>query len=161
MHSSWKKSSVIKGLLRLSLKSFQRCLTVFIMNIYRRTCNQVKHLRWSFFPKIVNGTIFEKTPSQLLYRVQDTPLIYSKTTQLWFKLSLLKSSSKYFKPSNTDCMKSVQIQSFFWSVFSRIRTKYGDLLRNFSHSDRNYSLTVLKVNGDIHKVQFKTYFLQN
>ena len=24
-------------------------------------------------------------------------------------------------------MKSVQIQSFFWSVFSRIRTEYGDL----------------------------------
>ena len=26
------------------------------------------------------------------------------------------------------CMKSVQISSFFWSVFSCIRTKYGDLL---------------------------------
>ena len=25
-------------------------------------------------------------------------------------------------------MKSVQIRSFFWSVFSRIRTEYGDLL---------------------------------
>ena len=29
----------------------------------------------------------------------------------------------------TNCMKSVQIRSFFWSVFSRIRTEYGDLLR--------------------------------
>ena len=28
-----------------------------------------------------------------------------------------------------DCMKSVQIRSFFWFVFSRIRTEYGDLLR--------------------------------
>ena len=26
-------------------------------------------------------------------------------------------------------MKSVQIQSFFWSVFSRIRTEYGEILR--------------------------------
>ena len=25
----------------------------------------------------------------------------------------------------THCMKSVRIQSFFWAVFSRIRTKYG------------------------------------
>ena len=26
------------------------------------------------------------------------------------------------------CMKSIQIRSFFWSVFSCIRNKYGDLL---------------------------------
>ena len=26
-----------------------------------------------------------------------------------------------------DCVKSVQIRSFFWSVFFRIRTEYGDL----------------------------------
>ena len=29
------------------------------------------------------------------------------------------------------CVKSVQIRVFFWSVFSRIRTEYGDLLRKF------------------------------
>ena len=27
------------------------------------------------------------------------------------------------------CVKSVQIQSFFWSVISCIKTEYGDLLR--------------------------------
>ena len=27
------------------------------------------------------------------------------------------------------CVKCVQIQSIFWSVFSRIRTEYGDILR--------------------------------
>ena len=32
------------------------------------------------------------------------------------------------------CVKSVHILSFFWSVFSRIRTEYGDLLRKFSYS---------------------------
>ena len=32
----------------------------------------------------------------------------------------------------THCVKSVQIRSFFWSVFSCIRTKYGDLLRKNS-----------------------------
>ena len=26
------------------------------------------------------------------------------------------------------CVKSVQIRSFFWSVFSRIRTEYGDIV---------------------------------
>ena len=25
------------------------------------------------------------------------------------------------------CVKSVQIRSFFWSVFSRIRTEYGEI----------------------------------
>ena len=25
------------------------------------------------------------------------------------------------------CMKSVQMRSFFWSVFSRIRTEYGEI----------------------------------
>ena len=29
---------------------------------------------------------------------------------------------------NGHCVKSVQIRSFFWSVFSCIRTEYGDLL---------------------------------
>ena len=30
------------------------------------------------------------------------------------------------------CVKSVKIQSFFWSVFSRIRTKYGEILLRIS-----------------------------
>ena len=30
---------------------------------------------------------------------------------------------------NAHCVKSVQVLSVFWSVFSRIRTEYGDLLR--------------------------------
>ena len=33
-------------------------------------------------------------------------------------------------------MKSVQIQSFFWSESSRIRTEYRDLLRKSSYSVR-------------------------
>ena len=31
-------------------------------------------------------------------------------------------------------MKSIQIRSYFWSVFSCIRNEYGDLLRKSSHS---------------------------
>ena len=30
---------------------------------------------------------------------------------------------------NGHCVKSVQIRSFLWSVFSRIRTKYGEIFR--------------------------------
>ena len=34
------------------------------------------------------------------------------------------------------CVKNVQIQSFFWSLFSRIRTKYRDLFRRSPHAVR-------------------------
>ena len=34
------------------------------------------------------------------------------------------------------CVKSVQIRSFFWSVFSCIWTEYGDLLRKSPYSER-------------------------
>ena len=35
------------------------------------------------------------------------------------------------------CVKSVQIRSYFWSVFSCIRTEYGDLLVNL-HIESEY-----------------------
>ena len=34
------------------------------------------------------------------------------------------------------CVKSVQIRRFFWPVFSRIRTEYGEILRIFPYSVR-------------------------
>ena len=34
------------------------------------------------------------------------------------------------------CLKSVQMRSFFWSVFSHIRTEYGEILRIFPYSVR-------------------------
>ena len=36
----------------------------------------------------------------------------------------------------THCVKSVQMRSFFWSVFSRIRTEYRDLLCKSPYSVR-------------------------
>ena len=33
-------------------------------------------------------------------------------------------------------MKSVQIRSFFWSVFSRIRTEYGEILQMRQNTDQ-------------------------
>ena len=35
------------------------------------------------------------------------------------------------------CIRNVQIRSFFWSVFSSIRTEYGDWLRNSPYSSPN------------------------
>ena len=43
------------------------------------------------------------------------------------KYDYLGVSGKNF--SQTGRAKRVQVRSFFWSIFSRIRTEYGDLLR--------------------------------
>ena len=49
-------------------------------------------------------------------------------------------TSKVFKiycyHSLRHCVKSVQIRSYFWSVFSRIRTEYGEILRISPYSVR-------------------------
>ena len=38
--------------------------------------------------------------------------------------------------STIHCLESVQIRSYFWSVFSRIRTEYGETLSIFPYSVR-------------------------
>ena len=44
---------------------------------------------------------------------------------------------KYHKQSPEHCVKSVQIRSILWSVFSRIRTEYGEILRIQSNTRSN------------------------
>ena len=39
---------------------------------------------------------------------------------------ILKGYSSNWRYAHVHCVKSVQIRSFFWSVFSRIWTEYGD-----------------------------------
>ena len=51
-------------------------------------------------------------------------------------------------------MKSVQICSFFRSVFSRVRTEYGDLLRESPYSVRMWEHT------DQKKLRIWTLFTQ-
>ena len=50
------------------------------------------------------------------------------------------------------CVKSVQIRSFFWSVFSCIRTKYGDLRSKSPYSVR------IQENTDQKKLRIWTLF---
>ena len=37
---------------------------------------------------------------------------------------------------NKHCVKSIQIRSYFWSLFSCIQNEYGDLLRKSPYSVR-------------------------
>ena len=52
------------------------------------------------------------------------------------------------------CVKSVQIRSFFWSVFSCIRTEYGHLLRKSPYSVQ------AQENTDQKKLRIWTAFTQ-
>ena len=48
----------------------------------------------------------------------------------WVHLMMINSN--YWQPElylKSHCVKSVQIRSFFWSLFSHIRTEYGEILR--------------------------------
>ena len=56
--------------------------------------------------------------------------------------------------ASTHCVKSVQMQSFFWSVFFRIRPEYGDL-----PSNSNYSVRIQE-NTDQKKLRILTLFAQ-
>ena len=48
-----------------------------------------------------------------------------------------------FKPIH--CVKSVQIGTFFWSVFSRNRTEYGEILRKNTLKVIKKAKNVIKV----------------
>ena len=57
-------------------------------------------------------------------------------------------------PGYVHCVISVQIRSFFWSVFSRIRTEYGEILRISPYSVR------MQENTDQKKLRIWTLFTQ-
>ena len=54
--------------------------------------------------------------------------------------------------SQTGRVKRVQVRSFFWSIFSRIRTEYGDLLRQSPYSVQ------IRENPDQRKHRIRTLF---
>ena len=52
------------------------------------------------------------------------------------------------------CVKNAQIPSFFWSVFSRIRTEYGEIFRISPYSVQ------MQENIDRKKLRIWTHFTQ-
>ena len=55
-----------------------------------------------------------------------TCILFSVLTFEFLRTKLLICSFFFL---STHCVKSGQIKSFFWSVFSHIQTEYGDILR--------------------------------
>ena len=65
------------------------------------------------------------------------------------KLSLANDYNKYM---GGDCVKSVQIRSFFWSVYSLIRAEYGEILYISPYSVQ------MRVNRDQKKLSIWTLY---
>ena len=57
-------------------------------------------------------------------------------------MKLVNTTQSY---SEVCCLKNVQKRSFFWSVFSRIRTEYGDLLFVFTRIRENTCQKKLRI----------------
>ena len=76
-----------------------------------------KHQKTKGFLVFSGGTKWEHWPNW----VKQPSNLHSTLFMISFFSCCLDSSH---------CVKSVQIRSFFWTVFSRIRTEYGDLRFN-------------------------------
>ena len=65
------------------------------------------------------------------------------------------------KQTNKHCVKSVQIRSYFWSVFSCIRTEYGDLRSKspgFSPNTGKYGPEITPYLETFHTVKVRQTF---
>ena len=69
-----------------------------------------------------------------------------------YKHNTIKISTKVLWHEH--CVKCVQIRSFFWSAFSRIRTEYGEILRISPYSVR------MQENTDQKKLRILILFTQ-
>ena len=58
------------------------------------------------------------------------------------------------------CVKSAQIQSFFWSVFSRIRTEYREILREKCPNTEFFLVCILPHSGRIRRDTISLYLVR-
>ena len=130
-----------------------------------------KHRRWSIFlmkrfqhicfPKIFAYCFtrtFLQNISRWLVKIKSSYLFLKKIsiTNVWQGSQLLcEDFSKWTVIAvEQHCVKSAEIRSFFWSVFSHIRTEYGDLIRKLSH------LVWIRQSTDQKKLRIWTLFTQ-
>ena len=74
--------------------------------------------------------------------------------KIFRNITLIHNHFCFCLQSSYHCLKSVQIRSFFWSVFSCIRTEYGEILRISPYSVR------MRENTDQKKLRIWTLFTQ-
>ena len=107
----------------------------------------------SYKTKILFGALAKMIQSTFIldngsnYKMNDVP----KDKNL-FLLEKWNRENYGCKMNRHHCVKCVQIQSFFWSVFSRISTEYGEILHIFPYSIR------MRENTDQKKIRIWTLF---
>ena len=109
--------------------------------------------------KIVSYFNIYQNSVSYLFRFLTTPYQFQNFSHRLFLLHLLFYTqilvwTKFIMLNNLNCVKSVQIWIFFWSVFSRTQTEYGDLRSEFLYSVR------IRENPDQKKLRTWTLFTQ-
>ena len=80
--------------------------------------------------------LVEAIPSSGSHSFQQKPFFQWKPFILVVAVSFNGSHSFQWKPFLLHCVKSVQMQNLFWSVFSRIRIEYGEIRSTSPYSVR-------------------------
>ena len=129
-------------------------------------------LVYIFFRFLIRRSDSNKKINVKFFQRGSCPKQGQKTTKYWYKIFLLKQILQFWIKKNSisklsiemfikrktragkHCVKRVQIRSFFWSVFSRIRTEYGEILRISPYS------VWMRGNTDQKKLRILTHFTQ-
>ena len=89
------------------------------------------------FAKFLRAAFLQSSPGGLNRRKEKSITLKSYSVPWVFCVEISTfQTSDWIHGLHSHCLKSVQIHSYFWSVFSCIRTKYGDLLFKSSYSVR-------------------------
>ena len=159
MHLAPVKTSVMKFFCKIINTTYS--LIIFVKSFILNAWQGYEHA--SNFSETRNGylVLFRKVAI-----LKNSELPWSISTEVFFSfiirqpyLGFLGFYRKFSgQLSNisyvTNCAKSVQIRSYFWSVFSCIRTEYGNLLRKSPYSVR------MQGNTDQKKLRIWTLFTQ-
>ena len=101
----------------------------------QRGCSEKFHAQKSpFLVRKFQDVGFQRNLERTVFRMI---LLYFKQQPSLTVLVLSPLSKNDYVAYKTNCVKSVQIWSYFWSVFSCIRTRNNSLLGPFSRSETN------------------------
>ena len=157
---------------------FQHCIQVDMMSRHWTMLNQcwnnvvyvnggiysVEQLRISFVYYAFMSNVRQRQNNVFIFKIQFhnveqrwnnvvNMVIYKKTNSIFeLQIKIIQNRIHWTKCLNHHCVKSVQIRRFFWSVFSLIRTEYGEILRISPYSVR------MRENTDQKKLRIWTYF---
>ena len=127
-----------------------------------------KQLHWYFLSAwnegIITIIVIKKhhlllaVPHNCFHRlISDHLILHCSITSV----SLGRPLHRYYSLRSSNCVKTVQIRSFFWSIFSRIRTEYGtEYLTVFSPNAGKYGPEKTSYLDTCHAVSHQKVFFK-